>query len=510
MSDYTLLTGCTGLLGRYLVRDLLLDGHRLAVLARPSRKESASARVEGIMQMWEQQCGMPLPRPVCLEGDVGQPGLGLSSSDRAWVAANCTSMLHSAASLTFHADGSGEPYNTNVIGTKNVLDLCADLDVGNMHYVSTAYVCGLREERVMEEDLDFGQRFRNDYEMTKLEAEKLVRSAGFLKQLTVYRPAVIAGDSCTGYTNTYHGLYMYLKLMSVLVWNTEPGPDGVRHTPVQLEMTGDEPRNIIPVDWVSAVMCHLLGTPEAHGNTFHLAPEIPLTPRQIIEAGYVYFNSRGVEFVGPTPSSTPISEMDEDARQNMGMYREYEGSDPEFDLTNLQKHAPHLPCPVIDDAMLHRFWKYGEDDRWGKRRPKRLDPYRSIEEHCADLVVKSQSKLDPKALKVNFRVLGPGGGDWHLHIQSGRLTRFERGLSSESDASLQIDSKVFWQLTSEHKDFSVDSASESLDAPSDCRVRTLTELCSALFGVSVRHEQIVSTPTHGSGSVDFQTQADKA
>lgn len=487
-----------------------MAGRRLAVLARPNRKESASDRVEGIMQMWEQQCGMPLPRPVCLLGDVSQPGLGLSSTDRAWVAANCGSMLHSAASLTFHADGSGEPYNTNVVGTKNVLDLCADLDIGDFHYVSTAYVCGLREDRVMEEDLDIGQRFRNDYERTKLESEKLVRNADFLRQLTVYRPAVIAGDSCTGYTNTYHGLYMYLKLMSVLVWNTEPGPDGVRDTPVQLEMTGDEPRNIIPVDWVSAVMCHLMGTPEAHGNTFHLAPEIPLTPRQIIDAGYIYFNSRGVEFVGPAPNSTPISDMDEDAHQNMGMYREYEGSDPDFDLTNLQKYAPHLPCPVIDDAMLHRFWKYGEDDRWGKRRPQRPDPYPSVEEHFAMLVVAAHSKAERNALKINFRVLGPGGGDWHLLVHGGCLIRQERGLSSESDASFQIDANCFWRLMSAQEDFPVAEVDESLDVASDRRARIRSELCRALFGVGVREGQFVSTPAQGSGSVDFQTQADKA
>jgi nucleoside-diphosphate-sugar epimerase len=319
--------------------------------------------------MWEQQWGMQLPRPVCFAGDVCQPGLGLATQDRDWVVANCHSMMHSAASLTFHKDSSGEPYRSNVQGTQHVLDFCSDVKISDFHYVSTAYVCGMRTERVMECDLDLGQQFRNDYEHAKLQAEQIVRSADFLDKLTVYRPAVIAGDSQTGYTNTYHGLYMYLKLMSVLVRNTQAGPDGVRHTPVRLEMTGDEPRNIVPVDWVAAVMRHLYKSPEAQGKTFHLAPHTPLTPRQIIEAGYTYFNSRGVEFAGVTPDAeAPISNMDQNAHENMGMYKEYEGSDPEFDLTNLEEHAAHLPCPIIDEEMLHRFLKYGEADRWGKRR----------------------------------------------------------------------------------------------------------------------------------------------
>lgn len=38
MKDYALVTGSTGLLGRYLMRDLLLADARLAVLVRPSRR----------------------------------------------------------------------------------------------------------------------------------------------------------------------------------------------------------------------------------------------------------------------------------------------------------------------------------------------------------------------------------------------------------------------------------------------------------------------------------------
>ena len=40
---YTLLTGATGLLGRYLLRDLTLADVPLAVVVRPTRFESARA-----------------------------------------------------------------------------------------------------------------------------------------------------------------------------------------------------------------------------------------------------------------------------------------------------------------------------------------------------------------------------------------------------------------------------------------------------------------------------------
>ena len=46
ISGYHLLTGATGLLGSYLLRDSLLAGRRMAVLVRPSKSESAVQRIE--------------------------------------------------------------------------------------------------------------------------------------------------------------------------------------------------------------------------------------------------------------------------------------------------------------------------------------------------------------------------------------------------------------------------------------------------------------------------------
>ncbi len=73
---YTLLTGATGLVGRYLVRDLLLNEHRLAVVVRPSRRQSPEERMEEILQLWERELGRSLPRPVVLAGDICERGLG--------------------------------------------------------------------------------------------------------------------------------------------------------------------------------------------------------------------------------------------------------------------------------------------------------------------------------------------------------------------------------------------------------------------------------------------------
>ena len=54
MKEFTLLTGSTGLLGHYLLRDLLAKGLRVAVVARPSKTSDARSRVDSIMSRWDR------------------------------------------------------------------------------------------------------------------------------------------------------------------------------------------------------------------------------------------------------------------------------------------------------------------------------------------------------------------------------------------------------------------------------------------------------------------------
>src|SRR5687767_13132289 len=107
---YTLMTGATGLLGGYLLRDALLAGRSMAVLVRRSRLESARQRIESILARFEADLDLELPRPVVLEGDLSQPAAGLDALALGWIAENCDSILHNAASLSFyHDEKTGEP-----------------------------------------------------------------------------------------------------------------------------------------------------------------------------------------------------------------------------------------------------------------------------------------------------------------------------------------------------------------------------------------------------------------
>jgi thioester reductase-like protein len=363
MPDHILLTGATGLLGQYLLRDLLRAGEPVAVLARSRNGTSAKQRVERLLSRWNE----PLPSPVCLEGDINTPGLGLNCQELDWAAHHCRRMLHCAASLSFRSlSRDEEPYKTNLGGAENVLNFCQRARIRQLHHVSTAYLCGLRGGTIRENELDCGQGFRNDYERSKFEAEKLVRSAG-VQNLTVYRPAVIVGDSRTGYTETYHGLYAYLHFVAIL--KRASGAEGRWSLPVRLTVTGEEGRNLVPVDWVSAVMAHLVRTPSAHGKTYHLTPTRATTAREIENAMSSFFNYEGVTFVGPNGlEGTELSDFERLFYDQVALYQPYWDSDPVFCSENTQAAARHLPCPTIDQALLHRLMAFAVEDNWGKRR----------------------------------------------------------------------------------------------------------------------------------------------
>lgn len=419
---YIFLTGATGLVGRYLMRDLFLQGRQLAVIARAGKKLSVEQRIEEILQMWESQLGFALPRPVVFAGNVAEPNLGLNSEDESWIKSHCSEIVHNAAVLQFNGTGfESEPWRTNFGGTEQVLEFAKRVGIRNLHYVSTAYVCGRREEPVLETDLECGQQFRNEYERSKFEAERLVHAADGFEHKTVFRPAVIVGDSRTGYTSTYHGLYLYLRLLATLVPQQETDQNGKLITPIKLPMNGDEPRNLVPVDWVSAIMTHVIQTPAAQDRTYHLVPDKCSTARDVIDACYEYFNSEGVEYCGPECDRTATNEFARQFFDNARVYESYETSDPHFDKTHVTEFAGHLPCPAVDKQAIIRFLNFGQADNWGKRRLDQPEVGRwfstqldSVVEAVRQIPVSNFLRGSQRTLSIGLDIHGPGGGQWKL------------------------------------------------------------------------------------------------
>lgn len=356
MNSHVLLTGATGLLGRYLVRDLLLADVPVAVLVRPSRRQNAGQRVEGMLRSWERQLERPLPRPHVLTGDITSPMLGLSSDEADWVEQHCDAILHNAASLTFHSDGpDGEPWQSNVHGVENVLATCEELRIWDFHHVSTAYVCGLRKGRVLETELDVGQEFGNDYEISKVRAEKLVRAADFLETRTFYRPAIIIGDSQTGFTTTFHGFYHVLRLVctlasspDILDASRDDNPDRV---PIRLTLSGHEAKNLVPVDWVSAAISRLFQDRRHYGKTYNLTARERVTAAMMQDVFEEMIGFRNTVFCGCGELENPTI-VERLFYEHLQTYAAYWRDDPIFDCTNTLAALPDLPCPNVNAALM--------------------------------------------------------------------------------------------------------------------------------------------------------------
>ncbi|MCH8830551.1 MAG: SDR family oxidoreductase, partial [Planctomycetes bacterium] len=392
------------MLGSYLIRDLLCAGTQLAVLARPNRMAGARMRIESQMVRWEKQLGRALPRPVVWEGDITQPDLGIGARGVEWVARNVTSLMHNAASLTFHAESAdSEPWISNVEGTKNVLEFCRKTDVRRYFHVSTAYVAGLRTGRVMESELDVGQEPGNDYEASKIQSEKLVRSAEFIEELTVFRPGIILGDSKDGYTATFHGFYVPLQLLAAGMKKSA----GMARTAEELEaivkyggdrlvkalaMKGDEGKYFVPVDWVSAAMSAVFLDSSLHGETYHLTPAEPVSIALVQQV----IGETNLHYTPMADDDDPILDFDAFEKtffEGMSIYKSYWRNDPQFDCTNITKALPHLPCPPVDREMLHVMCRFAMDSNFGWPREPIVTPEFDVHDHLQPFTTAQPEKV---------------------------------------------------------------------------------------------------------------------
>jgi thioester reductase-like protein len=353
------MTGVTGLLGSYLLRDLVLSGRSVAVLVRRSRKQSPRSRIESMVSQWEAEVGRVLRRPRVFEGDITLPRCGLDDDAIGWVRLNCDTLLNNAASLTF--DGTGpdqEPWRSNVNGVRHLLDLADRSAVGRLHHVSTAYVCGLRSGVIREDEIDETGTFANDYERSKAIGERLIREAKHLESFTIYRPSIIVGDSRSGFTSTYHGFFAALRLAHTLVRSV---PLGATNSEALLGFLGIQPhwhKNFVPVDWVARAIGRLLGRDDAQGQTFHLTHPAPV-PMSLV--GSVI--QEAVERFSETASGNDAQGRSEswfatNFRSELDIYTKYFRDDPVFDRSNVLSMIGADDVPLIDRASLLRMSEY--------------------------------------------------------------------------------------------------------------------------------------------------------
>ncbi|SMG50134.1 amino acid adenylation domain-containing protein [Paraburkholderia susongensis] len=262
------LTGATGFLAAFLLRDLLRlpEVKEVACLVRAATDEGALVRIRSNMMQygtWEDAFSSRL-KP--LAGDLAQPHFGLGQSRFEALAGAADVVFHLGAHVNYI-----EPYSAhkaaNVTGTINVIRFATTTNVKPLHYVSTIAAFGpaglLESTAVVYEDDDMagylnGLKFDSGYSQSQWVTEQLVWEA--VRRgvpAAVYRPGFIMGDSQTGTGNPNDFVGRLVK--GCIALGAYPA----------LARQG---KQFVPVDYVSAALLRIAGDNANLKRAYHLVP----------------------------------------------------------------------------------------------------------------------------------------------------------------------------------------------------------------------------------------------
>lgn len=267
------ITGFPGFLGSRLVARLL-DVYPpeviLHCLVQPAYRSLAERRVAQLGGGNRAHAG----RIRLHEGDITQPRLGLDTAYQE-LAGDVREIFHMAAIYDLGVRREAA-LAVNVEGTRRVLCFAVDCAprLRRFHHVSTCYVSGNYHGPFGEQDLDKGQSFHNHYEETKFLAEVEVQRR--MEQglpATIYRPSIVVGDSATGATQKYDGVYYLIQwlLRQPRIAILPIVSDGSRYE-----------LNFAPRDFVVEAIVHLSGLDVSQGCVYHLCDPAPLIIDDVI------------------------------------------------------------------------------------------------------------------------------------------------------------------------------------------------------------------------------------
>lgn len=361
----TFMTGATGFLGHYVLRDLLERGQRVVAILRPPITASQARLVAALTEIGlDAQFALQQGRLVVVEGALPdrlpEPTWGRTDY-----------LLHNAASLQLFANGNGDPFGTNVEGTEAILRWAGRAAVRNVFAVSTAYTCGWNQGLIAEQFHYPPPRFQTDYERTKWLAEALYQqwAAEPEHTLTVFRPSFLVGDSQTGYTTQFAGFYQFARLVGVLKQQYNGTPNGERtYIPLRIPGRPDDVQNVVPVDFVSRLMAEVISRPDYHGRIFHLTNPSPPTNDTFKQCYEDYYRLYGGYFAEPgevVGKCTPAESL---------LWDEYHlltprvVHTPRFDMTNTEQVMAECdtPFPTLDRERILMLIDWAAARGWGR------------------------------------------------------------------------------------------------------------------------------------------------
>ena len=361
------MTGATGFLGSYVLRDLLERGRRVVALIRPPAGDSTRRLCRSLQQLgFDPDPYLDKKQLLLVEGELPE-----RLPDPDW--GRTDEIISSAASLQLFSNGNLEPHKTNVLGVERLIDWACRHDIRRIHAVSTAYVCGYHDNGHVSEVFHHPKpTFQTDYEHTKWDAE--ARFAAWSETpgnvLTIMRPSFLVGDSKTGHTTQFGGFYQLARMIGLLKAEFSNGNgDKPAYIPLRIPGLPYDPQNFVPVDFAARLVAEIVLDESLHGRIYHLTDPSPPTNEHVKRCLEAYFNIRGGFFIHPSQSNGKHSRAEALLWEGYDVLQPRVSYTPVFQSNNTRRVMESIGAefPALDRERIFTLLDFATANRWGSR-----------------------------------------------------------------------------------------------------------------------------------------------
>jgi thioester reductase-like protein len=257
------LTGATGYLGSYLAEGLFRQYcERLNLLVRAKSEPEAHERLWQSFQLhfdFPEFQNYVNERVRIFRGDLTAERFGLGDDEYHALVDSTDSVLHCAASLNRKSEK--QCLNVNLRGSLEVIQLArrAQNHHGLRRYshVSTVAVAGKRRDEIVTEDasIDWARSDYDPYARTKKFCEHMVHQLLPDVPHTIFRPAIVMGDSRRPETTQFDMVQAFDMLARLPVLPLRPG----------------DKIDIVPANYVGAAIVRIHQMPQTSYGIYHLS-----------------------------------------------------------------------------------------------------------------------------------------------------------------------------------------------------------------------------------------------
>jgi nucleoside-diphosphate-sugar epimerase len=342
------ITGCTGLLGRNLLFEIIkqnlsnLDNLQLILLGRPKKNIKFSDRIKNILlkdglfylkkEYDKKLAEKILARIFFIEFDFEKQSSIDFSNILRLQEFSFDYFFHLGAVSDFRLSLATRKklINSNIEGTKRIINLIDRLTVKEFIYTGTAYSFGTTEGIIKPDSVNLDMNFRNYYEETKLIAEDYVRKYAKKKnvKIKIFRPVGICGrlieppiGSICKYDLFYSWAAFFFRLKLKYIPNLEEIFTKECELDIRIQCNKKGALTLIPADYASKLIWAICMNKES-GESHHLTSDFTINNEIYLKLILEELNIQGIKFLEEKPEN--LSKLEELYYKTIGnVYSDY-------------------------------------------------------------------------------------------------------------------------------------------------------------------------------------------